>query len=287
MKQCIEIICDGGLEYGFGHIRRSYTLAQALSHCGYPIRYSAASMNAEKLLPEFSSSSLQPSLQLLDLPYDINIFLASRHQNAMPIVALDYFGKLETSCVISIYEHITPVPSGVRFAGLKYALIRPEITKRTSTIEGEGVIVMIGGSDVEQIGGTVADSLANKGEQVTLIQGPANKIDYITKSSSVTILKTPSDLEKRMSSCAWAVTNGGTSMMEMMYLGKPAHIIPQTNAEKNLAKIVLNKGGILGIGMKEVRAPSADMGEKVGKIANEIVDGKGVTRIIKIIKGYL
>jgi len=59
----------------------------------------------------------------------------------------------------------------------------------------------------------------NMGFKVSLIQGPTYQGNYVTKSSLVTCLKTPYDPEKRMSTCRWAVTNGGGSMMEMMYLG--------------------------------------------------------------------
>ena len=127
----------------------------------------------------------------------------------------------------------------------------------------------------------------NMGFKVSLIQGPTYQGNYVTKSSLVTCLKTPYDLEKRMSTCGWAVTNGGGSMMEMMYLGKAVHVIPQTSAERHFAEFILKEGGILGIGKNELKVPNLGEIECVGRRARELIDGNGVDRIIRIIQKYL
>ena len=120
--------------------------------------------------------------------------------------------------MINIFEHQLPPPVGSRISGLEYAIVRPEITQLTPVEGDNGVVVMIGGSDIKQVGGLVADFLASTGVKVSLIQGPTYQGNYVTKSSLVTCLKTPYDLEKRMSTCGWAVTNGGGSMLEMLVL---------------------------------------------------------------------
>jgi hypothetical protein len=90
-----------------------------------------------------------------------------------------------------------------------------------------------------------------------------------------------------MLSCAWAVTNGGNTMMEMMYLGKAVHIIPQTDAENNLAQLILRDNGILGIGKDQLRIPKLNKVIDIGKRAGGLIDGQGVNRIIRIINKYL
>jgi len=286
INRCIEIVCDGGKKYGFGHIRRSYALAQALKCCGYCVQYKAASKDAEKLLPRFTSSTLKPNIRVLDLPYEINNWLLKKDRNDIPIIALDYCGATITSCVISIFEHQLP-PAGSRLSGLEYAIVRPEITQLTPVKGDNGVVVMIGGSDVNQVGGLVADFLASAEVKVDLILGPAYQGNYVTKSSLVTCLTTPLDLEKRMSACEWAVTNGGGSMMEMMYLGKAVHVMPQTRAERNFAEFILKKGGILGIGKNMLKIPDPEEIKSVGEKAKELIDGNGVDRIIRIIEKIL
>lgn len=284
INKCIEIVCDGGKKYGFGHIRRSYSLAQALKHCGYSVQYKAASKDAEKLLPEFTSSTLKPNICVLDLPYEINNWLLKNNRGDIPIIALDYCGSTTTTCVINIFEHKLPPPIGFRLSGLEYAMVRPEISRLTPIEGGNDVVIMIGGSDLNQVGGLIANSLANAGIRVSLIQGPAYQGDYVTESPLVTCLKTPHDLEKRMSTCRWAVTNGGGSMMEMMYLGKAVHVIPQTRAESNFAKSILKEGGILGIGKNELKIPDSGTIECVGRRARKLIDGNGVGRIINQIR---
>ena len=284
---CIEIICDGGRDYGFGHIRRSHTLARALVCSGYQVRYIAASKSGNMLLPEFKSSGLDAAIQIIDLPYDINSYFAIKGTTFVPVIALDYFEESAASCVISIYEHNAPVPSGTRVSGLEYALIRPEIVNHKTSTVAEGVVVMIGGSDLNQIGDEVVERLENQESLITLVQGPANQVGYVVTYPNVIIVKSPLDLEERMSKCTWAVTNGGSSMLEMMCLGKAVHVVPQTEAEKVLAQIVLRDGGILGVGMDTLRTPNPDSIARIGKKAKELVDGNGSNRIIRIIEEYL
>ena len=149
---------------------------------------------------------------------------------------------------------------------------------------GNGIVVMIGGSDLNQVGESIALRLTDEGKKVYLIQGPGTKERTLADFTNVTVLHDPEDLESRMAACEWAVTNGGGSMMEMMCLGKAIHVVPQTNDELLLAEIVFNKGALLGIGLDSLHIPSSDEIKRVGNRAQELVDGKGVDRIIGLIR---
>lgn len=70
--------------------------------------------------------------------------------------------------------------------------------------------------------------------------------------------------------------------MELMFLGKPVHVLPQTNAEARLSRLFLRDKAILGIGFEELNIrPSSVTLEKVGRNARTLIDGQGARRIIK------
>jgi spore coat polysaccharide biosynthesis predicted glycosyltransferase SpsG len=285
VKCAIEVLCDGGSSYGFGHIRRSFTLARALTERRYPVKFTVISESGQKYITDFVSTTLTPSIQILDLPYEIEPWVIQANQKKIPTIALDYFGDARPTLTISIYEHRIPPHKGSRFTGLEYALIRSELLQHATSVIGEGIVVMIGGSDLNRVGESVAALLAHECKYVSLIQGPGIKDDYSIDLPNVTVLCCPSTLEKKMATCEWAVTNGGGSMMEMMCLGKAVHVVPQTNDELILAEIIYNKGALLGIGLDTLKIPSLNEITSVGERARELVDGKGVNRIIDLIEG--
>ena len=286
-KNSIEVLCDGGGEYGYGHIRRSYTLAKALEREKYQVKYTVLSNSKFLVKPEFTSAEVDPVIQVFDLPYEIKPWAERARKKNIKTLALDYFGDERLLLTVSIYEHRIPLPKGRRLSGLEYAIIRPEILDFAPAAIGNSIVVMIGGSDLNRDGERIASQLSDTGRDIYLIQGPGINEDYSAHIPNVTVLKDPKDLESRMANCEWAVTNGGGSMMEMMCLGKAIHVVPQTNDELLLAQIVFNKGAILGIGHDSLSIPSPEKIQKVGKRAQELVDGRGVHRIIRLIDGIL
>lgn len=283
----IEIICDGGGLYGVGHIRRSYSLAYALRDAAIPVKFTITSDTGKKYKKDFVSTDIKPALQIIDLPYEIQPWVNKAREKNIPIVALDYFGNAQPTLTISIYEHIKPLPEGRRVSGLEYAIIRSNIIKEKPTSIKGNIVIMIGGSDLNHVGESIALNLSAAVNKINLIQGPAIVEDYISESEKVFVHKSPVNLEAIMATCDWAVTNGGGSMMEMMSLGKAVYVVPQTNDELKLAKIVMEKGAILGIGMNSLSIPSELEIVKVGNRAKDLVDGQGANRIINLIKELL
>ncbi len=282
----VEVVCDGGSGYGYGHIRRSYTLARALESEDFSVKYTVLSKTNFFLKNEFAPTETDPVIQVLDLPYEIQPWVDRANEKDIPTIALDYFDDARPTLTISIYEHRNPPPGGRRLAGLDYAIIRPEILRLAPAAIGNGIVVIIGGSDINQVGGCCASRLTEAGKEVYLIQGPGNTEGYPSDLPNVTVLHDPDDLGSLMATCEWAVTNGGGSMMEMMSLGKAVHVVPQTNDELRLAEIVFNRGGLLGIGLDSLRVPSIEEIKKVGKRARKLVDGQGVHRIVDLISSF-
>lgn len=283
-KHAVEVLCDGGDKYGFGHIRRSYTLARVLEEKKYPVKFTVVSETGKNFMPDFGEPNLEPVIQIFDLPYEIEFWVEQAKKKNILSVALDYFGDACPDSTISIYEHRLPPPVGLRFVGLEYAIIRGEILQHIPAPVGDSIVVMIGGSDLNGMGEAVAMFLSRAGKSVNLVEGPAIAKVYSTNMPNVNVFCKPKDLEAMMSQSEWAVTNGGGSMMEMMSLGKAVHVVPQTNDELFLAQTILKEGALLGVGFDSMHVPSSEKILTVGQRARELVDGRGVERIVSLIE---
>ena len=87
-----------------------------------------------------------------------------------------------------------------------------------------------------------------------------------------------------MSRCDFAYSNGGSTMLELLYLGKPVHVFPQTKAEKSFSQYFLDKNAILSNKPLLIEIPNRNTINKIQINAHKIIDGLGQQRIIKQIK---
>ncbi len=282
----IRIICDGAGKHGFGNLRRSATLSAAFKQKGYDVRLEALSGEAQRLLPASLADSGEADLWLLDLPYDGDEWVANARRQRRPVAALDYEGKLAPDLIISIFNP-GGAPSGAHhLVGLEYAIIRPEISRLAPVPSGSGVIVVIGGGDQDGLGEKAALRLNALGAQVTLVDGPLATRNGVLPPEIIR-LNCPSDLPARMASSAWGVTSGGGTMLEMLCLGKPIHVLPRTPREEALARLVDEKGALLGVGLDTLRLPARELRARVSARARELVDGNGIERIVAAVQTLL
>jgi spore coat polysaccharide biosynthesis predicted glycosyltransferase SpsG len=282
----VRIICEGGKRFGFGHLRRSATLANAFKRNGFDVRVEPQSAEAISLLPASPSDKGDADLWLLDLPHDASHWVEDARRQKRPVVALDYIGTQAPDLVISIFHRGT-VPEGVcHLVGLEYAIIRPEIAALAPAPTGRGVIIVMGGGDQLGLAEQAALRLHALGFEVTIVDGPLATTNEILPPE-VSRLPKPGDIAPVMASSAWGVTSGGGAMMEMLCLGKPVHVIPRTPFEAALAQLVFDKGGLLGIGLDRLQMPSEFCSRTISRTARTLVDGKGVDRIVKAIESML
>jgi spore coat polysaccharide biosynthesis predicted glycosyltransferase SpsG len=90
-----------------------------------------------------------------------------------------------------------------------------------------------------------------------------------------------------MASCAWAVTTGGTTMLEMLCLGKAIHVVPRTEAELAFAQRFAAQGALLGLGLETLQTPAQDLIQTCQQRGPQLVDGKGCERIAFEIESLL
>ena len=281
----IEILCDGGPQ-GLGHLSRCSALGWRLAERGKRVRVRALSDIGLGLLPKSPLEAGTAGLVVIDLPYDIISHVSHARSCGIRTVALDYFGAAEPDLTISVLEHRNPLPPGKRVSGLRYAMIRKDIIGQRPAAIGLGALICIGGADLIGKGPEIASQLAGLGEKTTLVVGPYAR-PPAAAISGVEFLRAPSDLPSRMARCRWAVTNGGTTMMEMMCLGKPVHVVPQTADEERLAKHIALQGGLLGVGIDSLRVPTAADMASSASCAASLIDGQGIDRIARAIEGLL
>ena len=269
----LTILTDGNNKYGFGHISRSQTLANFLVDNGYKVKVIVLStVNLEV----FSTNDNV----IIDIPYNGD-FLFKKINSYCKVIGLDYLGEVKLDLVINVFDYKRYEYSN-KINGLEYAIIRKDVVHliHTDSVK-EGVLIMLGAYDVNNFANNIIKELDSKGIETTVIEKDKN-IDTSIFNHCIHYVNS-SNVAKIMKNSLWAVSNGGSSMLELMSLGKAIHVLPQSNAEKALAIQIFKDGGVLGVG-DPVEIPDIETINRVGRKAKEMVDGFGTKRILKHIE---
>lgn len=284
----VDILCDGNDKVGFGHIRRSLTLAAQLEREGAVVRLIGLSEQSTAMLPPTTFYDSEPAITIFDSPLDVDERIKRLTDQGRLSVALDYFGSAIPDVSIAVYAHRQVRAMRASYVGFEYILIRNEIALlRGSPSSGRAirVMVMVGGGDILGHGHIAARILAAAGCDVTLVQGPFSVSHGQCSSYAVRI--NPPDLPELFVGCDWAVTSGGGSLFEGLCLGKAIHVLPQTGAETRIAQYVNSREGLLGIGLDSLRAYTPLEVSEVGERGGRLVDGLGALRVSKIVRSWL
>lgn len=275
---------DGGGPFGFGNVKRSQELGTFLAGIGHEVAFHPLSERAEALLTIPSIRQPDPEVIILDVPYAGDEVLANARRSGARVLALDYEGNLAPDLVVSL-QSVRRLPDGCRaVSGVEYAIIREEIRSLGTHHSKTGdVLVIVGGGDVDGLSVRIAQALAGECPQLTVVQGPAGgELKGLPSHAEVVI--NPPDLPRRMATCSWAVTTGGTTMLEMLCLGKAVHVVPRTLPEEQFAQRFQQAGALLGMGLESLSVPDEKCMAACEKRGPEIVDGQGCQRIASLIK---
>ena len=284
----VDILCDGNDKVGFGHIRRSLTLAAQLEREGAAVRVLGLSEQSRAMLPAMTPDDSEPALTIFDSPLDVGEKIRRLTEQGRLSVALDHFGSVVPDVNIAVYAHQEVRAVRANYVGFEYILIRDEIRLlRGAPFSGRAslVIVMVGGGDILGHGHIAARTLAATGCDVTLVQGPFS----VSRNPcpSYAVCTNPPDLPELFAGCDWAVTSGGGSLFEGLCLGKAVHVLPQTDAETRIAQYVDSREGLLGIGLDSLRAYTALEVAEVAEKGGPLVDGLGARRVSEIVRSWL
>ncbi|MCF2524454.1 hypothetical protein [Bradyrhizobium sp. G127] len=272
----VQLIADGSATHGYGHISRSREVADAFSESGFEVEFI-------NLLERPSATLIdhgKPGLVIIDLPYPDDTWLNLARRRGNKVIGLDYLGQGSPDCLVRMNQPLTPIPCGRLFFGLEYAIIRKSVRDATPS-RGVYALVSIGGADVGNHGFTAATTLSTLGLKTVLVRGPLSQ-DIGEAAADFTIVESPPDFSGLLARSSWVVSNGGTTMVEAMSLGKAVYVIPQTSEEERFARPLGAAGLLLGVGSHGLRVPTEDEIVSTGRRARKAVDTRGSERIVKL-----
>lgn len=93
-------------------------------------------------------------------------------------------------------------------------------------------------------------------------------------------MRNPQNFDALLGRADLVLTNGGTTLLESMALGKPTIALPQTPAEAAHAAFHERAGACAPLGRLAEILSSASARESLSATARDTVDGLGVDRIV-------
>lgn len=284
----VEVFCDGNAEIGYGHVRRSISLAAYLASKDIAVRITGLSIASKQMVSGLFGFDGVSNISIFDSPNAIDNEIEKASKNDNVTVTLDWFGNYLPDINIAVYPHHQVRSTRKSYMGFDYIIIRDDILSAGPQAPSKvmnNVVVCLGGGDLLGQGYETARMLSYKGYQVTLIQGPLAKLE--TSSHQFKVLANPMNYAEVIIKADWLVTNGGSSLFEAMYLGKPTFVLPQTDMEIIIANYAKEHQAIIGMGIESLSQLKKIEVEKICKNAKSLVDGRGLEKITAIIKSLL
>lgn len=219
-KKKILIITDRFSKSGNGNYLRSYTLYKHLN-----LNYDCEIALFKKIK---RNRKLKYNLIILDLPnknYNLNFLKKFKGF----IISLDHHLKFYVSLNISLFK-----PSKYAYknlCSLKYTIIRDEIKKINNKKKKENLVfISIGSSDVKSLRFKIFNIINQFYKKIYL----APVFNHKKKLTNIN----NKNYFNNMKNCKLAVANGGTTMLELIYLKKKIISLPQTKLEKKFVNYV-------------------------------------------------
>lgn len=281
----IAVWFDGGGVHGLGNIRRSVELGEVIASRGHIVSMKPLSDVAATLGGKPTDSGADPDVVVIDVPYNADELVERARSLGLKTAVLDHEGTVLPDLVVNLKKSGESLHGCRSLWGPDYAIIRREILSaakdRARTAE---VLVIVGGGDLDGLAERIAERLP--AAPLCVVQGPAGgKLDLAAKNARV--VYDPPDLPSLMARCAWGVTTGGTSMLEMLSLGKAVHVVPRTRNEEIFAQPFIERGCLLGLGLDGLREPDAELRIACEQLGPRMIDGQGAERIARALETLL
>ncbi len=307
-----------GSEAGYGHLRRSIAIASGLRAKGKKIRFLVNGDNAPiKMLKDkgfkaflLSSSPIKlfnPGVTVIDQKGDVSAQIKELRSKSSKICLIDNASKarLISDIVIFPVSHFRDNLrwkgfKGKKYIGAEYFPLNPEFLKSKRIRHGRfTILVTMGGSDPNRLTQKVCKALKHlKWDfKAVIVLGAAFKEQHIPSDRRFTVIKNPKNIAKLMASSDLAITAFGTTLYELAYMGVPAFIMSNYMREKDEIRTFEKLGTSISLGyFKDVSEASIlnvvdrlkhdqKRSLKLSNGGKKLVDGKGVQRIIKLLRG--
>jgi len=318
----VLITTRGDARIGIGHVLRSLELVQTfigpwrasihvdeegeasrvIQQRGGPLVMGPLLQTVQALLPE---------ILIVDRPDpDAGVLHALRRVvPRLRIVGLDYFERDRSALdlVINLWNRgktSTAETGHGYYEGLEYAIIRRRFVPfRRAKVQFASdirrVLVTFGGADLRHATIETIQALDKRvpaGFDVDVLAGPlcaeTNRIARAIRSvrQRFTVHVDPPDVEAIMGAADLAITGGGTTLVELCYLGIPSVVYPATPEEQGFAALFERVGAVcLGDSTTELLAhvtrlcsdPEQRLDMQVH--AQALIDGEGPQRILDLV----
>jgi spore coat polysaccharide biosynthesis predicted glycosyltransferase SpsG len=312
----ITIVTEGSPAIGFGHLRRSATLARALLQ-NAPVhlhilnnaaKFSLtdeirAHLNGLEWHPDESLPENNIGVAILDLEQpnhqrSLEHFVPRHHR----CLALDWFNPAWLpSITINLIDHGAQMRAAYAAYGRSmdykegpaYAMIRPGILalrQEESVADSvRNIVVTMGGADpgrrtfaaVEQL-----RQMAALNQNVTVIVGPLVPATFeeeirVAAPRHFRFLRNPTDFDQQLAGADVVLCSGGGTLLESLSLGKPTVVFPQNEAEEAHARFHLKARACVFADSLQQVLSDQPLRNSLSQNAQKQVDGLGLERITK------
>lgn len=206
---------------------------------------------------------------IIDLPlktYNLNFL--SNYQKSL-IFSLDHNQKYIVDANISIFKKSSYARKN--FINLKYSIIRKEFQNYKANFDKDLLFISIGSSDLKKKRFFLKKNYSKYFKKVFLSKIISNKLskNYIHQKEFIFNMK----------NCSLGISNGGTTLLELIYFKKVIIVYPQNSAERKFAFFLKRKGFKIFINPKKINYNFLKKILKVKQKSN-IIDNKGMHRIL-------
>jgi spore coat polysaccharide biosynthesis predicted glycosyltransferase SpsG len=225
-------------------------------------------------------------IALIDVPSSYGGDLSFLLKSHAKVVGYEYSGAL-------VFDYnVTPFLSKNRlfnakkeiYSGLEYFILREELIQQKKLIQStsDSVLITLGAGRTKRNALALRKQLLNQsnGQEVEIIVGKFSKEIILFRPY---IKRNPSDFVKRLSSCGIVFTNGGSTLVESIYLGKKIVCWPQTRLESEFSRYLGKVYDFKIINDLDEIPNLNEISELSSKQVEIKIDGLGVDRLYNLL----
>ncbi|MAG47667.1 hypothetical protein CL617_03600 [archaeon] len=246
-----------------------------------------------------------PNVVFNDLLYANKAYMELLKENNIFIINMEHSQETDTRNIANVViNSLYPGSRKEYYYGPKYALLSDSyknLPKRILNKENKRIFVCFGGSDLNSLTLKTVNALKDSNLELDIVMVPnfkyKNELEKINSDyENVNLHEGLSDLSKLMLNADVGIVSGGYTSFECAATGLPILVLAQNELEDNRNKLFVEFGTsvYLGLGTKileeelrnEVNKLNSDynLREKMNKKGQELVDGKGLDRVVDIVK---
>jgi spore coat polysaccharide biosynthesis predicted glycosyltransferase SpsG len=317
----IAIFCKASFSHGMGHLVRQSHIAKLLRDRGNEITffipdYSPAQLWLDQCgLPHQTSSGVEQvssDLIILDVQDTTAAFIKKLRQDKKAVVSFEDLGEGRNHVDLLVdcnLDEEKSVPLTVKtLLGHNYAVLAEEFETYHSKPHVfknpiESVLVTLGGTDPHSLTPTLAEKLLHirPGLSITLLAGPGNGNilalkNLVSKNENVELLESTSEMAQTLFAHDIVFCAGGVTLHEAMAVGTPAFVINQVKHQADKANRAEKQGAAINLGtadswdenrLPEILQSSPKTLEKMSQAGKNMIDGKGLKRVVDAIEELL